>query len=60
MDYKQRMKQKKLLNNIKRAIYLDIIQKAFEDNYDSTTSVEKIKLITTVTEHGKLPNRFES
>ena len=31
MDYKQRMKQKKLLNNIKRAIYLDIIQKAFED-----------------------------
>ena len=60
MTYEERKKREKLVIEIRRRLYIDLIEKAFLDDYEKSSPVEKIKVITTITEFGKLPNKFAS
>ena len=59
-DYKERLAREAIFRNMKRAVYLDIISKAFEkENYEDLDPINKISIIGAINSHSKLSNRIE-
>lgn len=61
MTYEERQKQEQIAREIKRSIYIQMIDDLIRpQSYDDMHPMERIQLITVVTKHGRLLNRYES
>ena len=59
-DYEKRIMKEKMYRDMKRAVYLDLISKAFEKgDYEDLEPVVKINILGVIVSHSKLSNRIE-
>ena len=59
-DYEKRIMKEKMYRDMKRAVYLDLISKAFEkEDYENLEPLAKINIMGVVISHSKLSNRIE-
>ena len=61
MNYKERIKQEKIIKEVRLSVYNSIISDSFEDkDFDEMGATEKIQVITLLHKIEKLDNKIAS